>query len=127
MKRFHWVSALRQPLAARVPIRRSSALMAVLFVGLGVLWLNVKTNPSGASHSGQTSNTVPPGYVITPVPGTSTTTPTPSATTTPSTTVASSATTRAPNPTTSTTVVVHSPSTTTAATTATTTTTVPGG
>jgi hypothetical protein len=43
--------ALRRPVSRRVKVRRSTALMVVLFIGLGALWLEVRT-PSTSSTSG---------------------------------------------------------------------------
>jgi cytoskeletal protein RodZ len=43
--------ALRRPVSRRLRVRRSTALMVVLFIGLGVLWLQVRT-PSTSSTAG---------------------------------------------------------------------------
>jgi hypothetical protein len=63
-------AALRGPLSTRVLIRRSTALMTVLFLGLGALWLAVKspstTSSSDASKAlSQAVKGLPPGGVIT--------------------------------------------------------------
>jgi hypothetical protein len=44
------VAAVRQPISGRVAVRRSTALMGILFIGLGGLWLEVKSsNPASAA------------------------------------------------------------------------------
>ena len=83
-------TSLRRPVSDRITIRRSTAVMAVLFLGLGALWLGVK--PSSASPSTATNralnqvlNNLPPGGSITltrPGPTTTTTTTTAPPTTT---------------------------------------------
>jgi hypothetical protein len=46
MKVSRVIAALRKPISARIRVRWSTAVMAILFVGLGSLWLEVKTSPS---------------------------------------------------------------------------------
>jgi hypothetical protein len=40
------VAAVRRPISSRVAVRRSTALMGVLFIGLGGVWLEVKSSNS---------------------------------------------------------------------------------
>ena len=134
MKLTRWLRVVRGPVSNRIPLRRSTAVMAVLFVGLGVLWLTVRTNDSGSASSGGSTNTVPSGFHLVPdtttttSPSTTTTTiPTTTTTSLEPTTVPAPATTLPPVTTTSTTVpTTHLPHET-GTTTGETTTSVPGG
>jgi hypothetical protein len=97
------MATLRRPITARVQIRRSTAVMAVLFLGLGALWLGVKA-PSASSSSTVSglekslplggsititrqapATTIVPRTTTTTRPATTTTTPTLSSTTQPPT------------------------------------------
>ncbi len=101
-------TSMRRPVSARITIRRSTAVMAVLFLGLGALWLGVK--PSSASPSTATNralnqvlNSLPPGGSITltrPGPTATTTTTAAPPTTTTTTVVPASTTTTRPRSTT---------------------------
>ena len=44
-------AALRRPMSTRLRMRWSTAVMAILFLGLGALWLEVKTGASSSSAS----------------------------------------------------------------------------
>jgi hypothetical protein len=116
-------AALRRPLSARVEIRRSTALMAVLFLGLGALWLVVKSpSTSSATASskalGQALKNLPPGVAFTYTPLTTSTTVRSASTTTTTipghvTTAPSPLTTTPPQTTTTTTTTTGVGSTTT--------------
>ncbi len=43
------MEGLQAPISARIRMRRSTALIVVLFLGFGALWLSVKTNSSTAA------------------------------------------------------------------------------
>jgi cytoskeletal protein RodZ len=111
--------ALHRPVSRRLKFRRSTGLMVVLFLGLGTLWLDVRT-PSTASASSKSldqaiSQNLKPGEsLIITRPG-STTTVAPSSSTTLPTTSTTHPPGSAQEPTPSTTQVVpttHSPTTT---------------
>jgi hypothetical protein len=67
------VSKLNGPVSERIRVRRTTVLLLVLFVGLGALWLAVRTE---ATSSGQGGVFVEPkpggGFTITRVPTTTT-------------------------------------------------------
>jgi hypothetical protein len=116
------VSALRGPVSERIRIRRSTVLLFVLFIGLGALWLGVRTEAATSSQGVIVEPKPGGGFTITRAPTTtvaksvSTTTAPPVATTAPAppTTVRPSPTTPVP-PTTG--PGVHAPATTTTTTT----------
>jgi len=126
------VGLMAVPISRSVPIRRSTALMLVAFLGFGILgylYPPETSTPSGTGTSGSTGNGVIPGVFI---PASSTTTTHPNAattttgpggpTTTTSTSTSSTTTTTQPTTTTTSTGPLGSTTTTTTRTGATTTT-----
>jgi hypothetical protein len=105
------VGLMAVPISRSVPIRRSTALMLVAFLGfgtLGYLYPPKTSTTSGTGTSGSTGNGVIPGVFI---PATSTTTTHPNAVTT--TTRPGAATTTTSTSTSSTTTTTRPPTTTT--------------
>jgi hypothetical protein len=123
------VGFMSVPVHPRLPIRRSTLLMVVAFVGFGTLWyLYPPANSAAASGSGRGSVCLAPGLCrgstnVTPAPTPTTTTtttttpPPPTTTATPTTTTlpttATTPTSTAPGPSTSTTGASPAPTTTT--------------
>lgn len=109
MKASSILAALRRPISTRFRVRWSTVVMTVLFVGLGSLWLEVKTSPSTAANTAkaidQVGRGLAPGESITITHGGTTTTTVPSTTTVsprhpvPPTSLAPSATTSPTHPT----------------------------
>ena len=127
------LAALRRPISDRVRVRWSTAVMAILFLGLGALYLEVKTTPSSTAATSKTINDVTKGLqpgdsIVITRPGTTTTTTVAGVPSRPAgtTTTTSPATTTAPAP--STTELGHNSTTSSSVPgiAAVTTTTVPG-
>jgi hypothetical protein len=94
MKPGAFMTAVRRPLSARIKVRRSTALMLVLFLGLGALWLAVKA-PSTSSAAATKVTGLQPGERFT-LYGSPTTVPHATVTTTTLTAPAQSTTTVTP-------------------------------
>jgi hypothetical protein len=73
---------LNGPVSERIRIRRTTVLLVVLFVGLGALWLAVRTETSSSGQGGVFVEPKPGGgFTITRVPTTTTKVPSTSTTT----------------------------------------------
>ena len=99
------LAALRRPISDRVRVRWSTAVMVILFLGLGALYLEVKTTTSSTAAASKTINDVTKGLqpgdsIVISRPGTTTTTTVARVPSRPSgtTTTTSPATTTAPVP-----------------------------
>jgi hypothetical protein len=76
-------SALRGPVSHRIRIRRSTVLLFLLFVGLGALWIGVRTEAATSTQGVIVEPKPGGGFTITSFPTTTTKTSTTTATTQP--------------------------------------------
>jgi hypothetical protein len=58
MKISDGLAAMRRPMSTRFRVRWSTAVMAILFLGLGELYLQVKTTPTSSAAINKTLNQV---------------------------------------------------------------------
>jgi hypothetical protein len=116
------VAKFRGPVSDRIRIRRTTVLLFVLFIGMGALWLGVRTEASTSAQGVVVEPKPGGGFTITRVPTTTTkptsttttTQPTPTTSLVPPTTGGVTRTTTVPA---TSAPSVHSPSTTTTTTT----------
>lgn len=108
------IGLMAEPVSRSVPLRRSTVLMVVAFLGFGTLTYlyppNRPTNPTPAANGGVSGTFIPLTTTPTPHPTTTTTTSRPGGAETTTTTT----TTTRPTPTTTTTSAPVAPTTTTA-------------